>query len=853
MFIELTQNEKTTIHNKFKNSGFEITEIDLTTAEFSVSDNNKSTSCIVELPDKTKGYNDYSAIMLWTNDESGYSSFPVPLSYNSVMGEGETAELIDIRITLQDVEPGKIKIIFSVYDDNYDYTFFDDMILSLESLALFSAPYLNVSAENTIIAGNVGNLFDTYSASDKDILSLESILKEKRNILTCDYDEETANDLIKHYTVSWREPTGTSTEPVFDGTNYYAPVSKVNLTYVPFIKIDGLIGYTSDAYDSLDEQTKLNASTINTQKLNEEISKLSVKARYVFLEKDLIYPVGNTVKDNGDNGIANVSKCIELGSNVTLVGNNATLCAVTGNNVVSVIFGSNKIVRNPNMTYGNSHFYNLNVIGRYTDTDKPADQAVHCANVNVNESYTALPKNVTFNNCKFTDFCFGIHINNNAYYDIPLYWTFDNCDFKTGMGFNLTGVKNLKLLNSHIDNCLSSGKGNHCIYISEKCSYITVDHCLLENSTGGAIHQMFGFALYDSTFNEHNTYKNLTISSCFTAIHIGPASRDTVVENVVVFDSMRVIMLESCINTKIKNVKLAGEFYYKRLNSSDNKWYEPTYNPAKPNQIIYPESVWYLISLKGMVDADIEDCNFKFSSPFSSCCAYSNYMIGEEGASKIYEIKCEGISVFENQKAWFKESTSTDGETFYLVTPSVRFRNCQFDSTYNLNDYTNVFGYQNGDVNEGTNTFFIKDKNNKIVANIAYKLKLKFDKCKFNMNYDKKGAPYFRVVGNTKASYNAFSECEFTDCTTACYIEDCFIITTDDEGNTVAQKKKMYRGFFVNVCNGSKMAIRNCDFYTNLDKEDTNLNPDYLWITTGYPNPNENVIDENNICYYEKL
>ena len=362
MFIELTQNEKTTIHNKFKNSGFEITEIDLTTAEFSVSDNNKSTSCIVELPDKTKGYNDYSAIMLWTNDESGYSSFPVPLSYNSVMGEGETAELIDIRITLQDVEPGKIKIIFSVYDDNYDYTFFDDMILSLESLALFSAPYLNVSAENTIIAGNVGNLFDTYSASDKDILSLESILKEKRNILTCDYDEETANDLIKYYTVSWREPTGTSTEPVFDGTNYYAPVSKVNLTYVPFIKIDGLIGYTSDAYDSLDEQTKLNASTVNTQKLNEEISKLSTKLRYIFLEKDLIYPVGNTVKDNGNNGIANVSKCIELGSNVTLVGNNATLCAVTGSNVVSVIFGSNKIVRNPNMTYGNTHFYNLNVI-----------------------------------------------------------------------------------------------------------------------------------------------------------------------------------------------------------------------------------------------------------------------------------------------------------------------------------------------------------------------------------------------------------------------------------------------------------------------------------------------------------
>lgn len=804
MFIELTQNEKTTIHNKFKNSGFEITEIDLTTAEFSVSDNNKSTSCIVELPDKTKGYNDYSAIMLWTNDESGYSSFPVPLSYNSVMGEGETAELIDIRITLQDVEPGKIKIIFSVYDDNYDYTFFDDMIFSLESLALFSAPYLNVSAENTIIAGNVGNLFDTYSASDKDILSLESILKEKRNILTCDYDEETANDLIKYYTVSWREPTGTSTEPVFDGTNYYAPASKVNLTYVPFIKIDGLIGYTSDAYDSLDEQTKLNASTINTQKLNEEISKLSVKARYVFLEKDLIYPVGNTVKDNGDNGIANVSKCIELGSNVTLVGNNATLCAVTGNNVVSVIFGSNKIVRNPNMTYGNTHFYNLNVIGRYTDTDKPADQAVHCASIDSGgNTISVLPKSVTFNNCKFTDFCFGIHINNSAYYDVPLYWTFDNCDFKTGMGFNLTGVKSLKLFNSHIDNCLSTDKFNHCIYVTEKCSYITVDRCLLENSAGGAIHQVFPNPFYDSTFNEHNTYKNLTISSCFTAIHIGPASRDTVVENVVVFDSWRIIMLESCIETKIRNVKAVGVFYDKKLNSETHKWENPTTSSSN----------WFLLSIKGMVDADIEDCNFKFSSPFFDCSAYSDD-INEKGKILVYRV----IKVLEHHSNWFEIKTSTDNEEYRLVTPSVRFKNCQFDTTHNPNGYTNVLGYQANQARKkgeneaqavydedmrqaATNTFLIVD-NNEIKAKVAYKLKLDFTNCKFNFNFYTKSAPYFRSVGNTASALQSQSEYSFKNCNIAYFIES-------------SNQSDVPFGYFMQARAGSSVTISDCAFYKN--------------------------------------
>lgn len=774
MFIELTQNEKTTIHNKFKNSGFEITEIDLTTAEFSVSDNNKSTSCIVELSDKTKGYNDYSAIMLWTNDESGYSSFPVPLSYNSVMGEGETAELIDIRITLQDVEPGKIKITFSVYDDNYDYTFFDDMIFSLESLALFSAPYLNVSAENTIIAGNVGNLFDTYSASDTDILSLESILKEKRNILTCDYDEETANDLIKYYTVSWREPTGTSTEPVFDGTNYYAPVSKVNLTYVPFIKIDGLIGYASDAYDSLDEQTKLNASTVNTQKLNEEISKLSVKARYVFLEKDLIYPVGNTVKDNGDNGIANVSKCIELGSNVTLVGNNATLCAVTGNNVVSVIFGSNKIVRNPNMTYGNTHFYNLNVIGRYTDTDKPADQAVHCANVNVNESYTALPKNVTFNNCKFTDFCFGIHINNNAYYDIPLYWTFDNCDFKTGMGFNLTGVKNLKLLNSHIDNCLSSGKGEHCIYISEKCSYITVDRCLLENSAGGAIHEFYDSEATVPTdgFNLNNVYKNIIIHSCLTGLDIGLSSKNTVIENVTMVDITRGIKLHSCENVTIKNVHATGAFCQNTKSFASGN--ERTYNLYKNKEGKWCVGDYYAVSIIGTARAHIIDCYFSFASPLIFAGGYN---------TKSKEIG----NLFVNYGSLFKDGLSES---------NIIFDNCIFESSSNFfssNEPLNSVNLGNTE-----NYSFVVDGEQ---VTLRQKHNINFKKCQLHFDFE----TIVKSLAYLKGNVNFPSNYVFDSCKVMLFIQ-----------NIAAQNKISLTGaYFASAAQGSNVTIKDTVFYNN--------------------------------------
>ena len=774
MFIELTQNEKTTIHNKFKNSGFEITEIDLTTAEFSVSDNNKSTSCMVELPDKTKGYNDYSAIMLWTNDESGYSSFPVPLSYNSVMGEGETAELIDIRITLQDVEPGKIKITFSVYDDNYDYTFFDDMIFSLESLALFSAPYLNVSAENTIIAGNVGNLFDTYSASDKDILSLESILKEKRNILTCDYDEETANDLIKYYTVSWREPTGTSTEPVFDGTNYYAPASKVNLTYVPFIKIDGLIGYTSDAYDSLDEQTKLNASTVNTQKLNEEISKLSTKLRYIFLEKDLIYPVGNTVKDNGNNGIANVSKCIELGSNVTLVGNNATLCAVTGSNVVSVIFGSNKIVRNPNMTYGNTHFYNLNVIGRYTDTDKPADQAIHCYNIQKNESFSILPQNVNFGNCKFTNFCYGVHINNNKYYDMPLYWTFDNCDFKTGMGFNLTGVKNLKLLNSHIDNCLSSGKGDHCIYVSEKCSYITVDRCLLENSAGGAIHQRYDNEATVPTdgFNLNNVYKSIIIHSCLTGLDIGLSSKNTVIENVTMVDITRGIKLHSCENVTIKNVYATGAFCQntKSFASGD----ERTYNFYKNEEGKWCVGDYYAVSIIGTARAHIIDCYFSFASPLIFAGGYN---------TKSKEIG----NLFINYGSLFKDGLSES---------NIIFDNCIFESSSNFFSSNEPLNSVN--LGNTKNYSFVVDGKQ---VTLRQKHNINFKKCQLRFDFE----TIVKSLAYLKGNVNFPSNYVFDSCKVMLFIQ-----------NIAAQNKISLTGaYFASAAQGSNVTIKDTVFYNN--------------------------------------
>lgn len=786
------------------------------------------TSLTIELPlpDANKKLDDYASVMLWFNSVDGYMSLSLPFN-TAEYPENITNPTEDQikRITYKVYGSGSGKFILKASVTNDDYSYFDLLEDSDCYLMFLSTDNFKFNYKETVVVESLQFFFNLCTAEEnKELLDL--VLSEKTNLITADYDSE--SQIAGCYKLSACEPYNTDeTEIVYDASTltYSYKGCAYKATTLPTygkrytVRQFGAVGYTQAELDDMTDSEKGNIAASNASALNSasnmcaQIGKEYNRAIELSFEPNLIYLLGSVVYFSSD---------------TEFIGNNAIIRLFNNTNGIIVAF-SNKRVLTADDDYGNVGFYDLTIEGRYGNSVPIADQAVHCASIDSGgNTISVLPKSVTFNNCKFTDFCFGIHINNSAYYDVPLYWTFDNCDFKTGMGFNLTGVKSLKLLNSHIDNCLSTDKFNHCIYVTEKCSHITVDRCLLENSAGGAIHQVFPNPFYDGTFNEHNTYKNLTISSCFTAIHIGSASRDTVVENVVVFDSWRIIMLESCIETKIRNVKAVGVFYDKKLNSETHKWENPTDSSSN----------WFLLSIKGMVDADIEDCNFKFSSPFVECYAYSDDK-NEDGVITAYRV----IKVLEHHSNWFEIKTSTDNEEYRLVTPSVRFKNCQFDTTYNLKDYTNTLGYSNSN---GQNTFSIIDENNNVVSKVAYKLKSSFNNCKFNMNFDTKTAPFLRTVGNYRTDYDAMSECEFKECIVTCFIENC---KEKNDGSKDDPLKKMYRGFFMKVCNGSKMTIRNCDFYTNLAKSS---DCDYLWIDNIYPNGQQNVINEDN-NYYQTL
>ncbi len=774
-------------------AGFEVETISIANASFTANENHTKYTAEISLP-QGKTLEDYCSVLLWSvvEDDTGYASLPMSANVvaddeNNISGN-QTVKLYKLN--------QKNYIEFYMSNEAMSKDYLESMITNWTELMLISTPLRVFNQTNTVITYSLANFF-TQERLGFDFL-------DKSYLITLDYqsDEE-----IECYSLTPREPTSSGDTIINDGDNYYTESSDINAEhhkdYFKFkiLRVEqfGVVGYTQEELDSMTEAEKDNIAKFNAAALNKasdfcaKMAKKFLRIMNLSFKPNRIYLLGSVVYFSSDTNFLGNNAVIKLFKNT--------------NNVADVIVAfSNKKIVNIDDDYGNVGFYDLIIEGRYGTAVSRADQAIKCNG----DSSKTIPKNVTFVNVTAKDFAFGIHINNSTYYNIPLYWTFINCDFKTGMGFNLTGVRNLKLLNSHIDNCLSSGKGNHCIYISEKCSYITVDHCLLENSTGGAIHQMFGHSLYDSTFNEHNTYKNLTISSCFTAIHIGPASRDTVVENVVVVDAWRIIMLESCIETKIRNVKATGVFYDKMLDRKSHEWKDPDKKSS---------AKWFFIRIKGMADADIEDCNFKFSSPFFDCSAYSNEVIKSEDTDPSYSnIAPEAISVFENQEAWFEERTSTDGEKFYLVTPSVRFKNCQFDTTHNPNGYTNVLGYQanqtrvkgkneaqavyDEDIRQAaTNTFLIVD-NNEIKAKVAYKLKLDFTNCKFNFNFYTKSAPYFRSVGNMASALQSQSEYSFKNCNIAYFIES-------------SNQDNVPSGYFMQAQVGSSVTISNCAFYKN--------------------------------------
>lgn len=129
------------------------------------------------------------------------------------------------------------------------------------------------------------------------------------------------------------------------------------------------------------------------------------------------------------------------------------------------------------------------------------------------------PTNMTFYEVNIDGFETGVHISNETYSDKPLDIRFIYCNVsRTMFGYNFKASKQVLVSGGSVDNSLSMTDQHHCIYVSTGSNDITVENCLLKNSTGAAIHQMGGSK---PTKMENNHYRNLTINNCFDGIVFG--------------------------------------------------------------------------------------------------------------------------------------------------------------------------------------------------------------------------------------------------------------------------------------------------------------------------------------------
>ena len=738
-------------------AGFEVETISIANASFTANENHTKYTAEISLP-QGKTLEDYCSVLLWSvvEDDTGYASLPMSANVvaddeNNIPGN-QTVKLYKLN--------QKNYIEFYMSNEAESKTQLESLIANLTELMLISTPLRVFNQTNTVI---------TYSLADffaQERLGFD--FSDKSYLITLDYqsDEE-----IECYSLTPREPTSSGDTIINDGDNYYTESSDINAEhhkdYFKFkiLRVEqfGVVGYTQEELDSMTEAEKDNIAKFNAAALNKasdfcaKMAKKFLRIMNLSFKPNRIYLLGSVVYFSSDTNFLGNNAVIKLFKNT--------------NNVADVIVAfSNKKIVNIDDDYGNVGFYDLIIEGRYGTSVSRADQAIKCNG----DSSKTIPKNVTFVNVTAKDFAFGIHINNSTYYNIPLYWTFDNCDFKTGMGFNLTGVKNLKLLNSHIDNCLSSGKGDHCIYVSEKCSYITVDRCLLENSAGGAIHEFYDSEATVPTdgFNLNNVYKSIIIHSCLTGLDIGLSSKNTVIENVTMVDITRGIKLHSCENVTIKNVYATGAFCQNTKSFASGN--ERTYNFYKNEEGKWCVGDYYAVSIIGTARAHIIDCYFSFASPLIFAGGYN---------TKSKEIG----NLFINYGSLFKDGLSES---------NIIFDNCIFESSSNFFSSNEPLNSVN--LGNTKNYSFVVDGKQ---VTLRQKHNINFKKCQLRFDFE----TIVKSLAYLKGNVNFPSNYVFDSCKVMLFIQ-----------NIAAQNKISLTGaYFASAAQGSNVTIKDTVFYNN--------------------------------------
>ena len=573
MFIDITERNFNTTKEIWENNGIKTYDIPLSAADCRVEGNDAIIT--LRLPHEDALYTDYASIMYWIQGDDGSereesrAGLSVPSSctmsvmiddYNDVRAQftstvsGTAKGFAELRIHCESVPalegliaaPKAITYLRPMWYTGYG----EDNALNPDRL----------TPDNTVV------MEDMYDALDNSSL-LEGrgqILNGKRYLFTFDEDEYYWNYIYREgeepnvetfnipmspsfYEIIQKDGTENFTEDPnatgalrYDGKFIYTTSGCI---YVKMKRMNYFhgeeVGYSSDEIEDVlngnvteyFDSTEALRGIINFFDTDEMIN--------INLRRNGLYLVSGTLFFNQ--------------SNICVIGHGSQIRAwnpITDGDGNYVLVGGSSRSGVENVEICDLSFKGL---AKY-ENGAVVNGGEQCIKFQGYDNGIFFPINTTFFEVNIDGFGTGVHIINNATFrETNLNNRFIDCNIsRTVFGYNFKSGNQILVSGGSVDNSLSTDKRHHCVYVSTGSSYITVENCVLKNSTGGAIHQMGSDNLNKM---EHNNYRNLTIQNCYDGIMIAGVSSETLVEHIRGEKIGNFLYLGKCSKTVVKDYK----------------------------------------------------------------------------------------------------------------------------------------------------------------------------------------------------------------------------------------------------------------------------------------------------------
>ena len=669
MFVDITEENFNETKEIWENNGIKTYDVSLSTADCRVEGNDAIIT--LRLPHEDALYTDYASIMYWNQGSDGSEieesrvGFSVPSScdlpidvdeYNSIDAHftstisGNTKGLAELRIHCENVQalealivaPKAITYLRPMWYTGYG----EDNALNPDRL----------TPENTVI------MEDMRDALEYDSL-LEGggqILNGKKYLFTFERPAKKPKDEPNDRVFNWVNADGISLSP----------------SYYEIIQRDGTENFTSDPdasgalrYDGKFIYTTSGCIYVKMKRMNYHLDN---DIGYSFdkindVLNGIISPADCTgalqQKINGfntdemmnihfrRNGLYLVSGTLFLNqSNICIIGHGSQIRVwnpILSNDGYYVLIGYS----------GRSGVKNVEICDlTFQGLMKYENGAI----VNAKEQCISFgkmlfPTNMTFYEVNIDGFETGVHVSNETYSDKPLDIRFIDCNLsRTMFGYNFKACKQVLVSGGSVDNSLSIDKMHHCVYVSEGSNCITVENCVLKNSTGAAIHQMSG---NKTSKMVDNHYRHLTIKNCFDGIVLCGYTLDASAKHIRGEDIGRFLHLGNCGGVVVK------DYFATQLKTPTIYVGEGDEKHSFTNREHYN-----LMAISNCVDATVENCYFDGAIPFKN--GKADY------TDKLY---CPRFIASEYNDKPFDSASYESGwvEDGYAIA-KVIFRNCRF-------------------------------------------------------------------------------------------------------------------------------------------------------------------------------